>query len=143
MSIKRIARQLLFIPIVTLSMIPLSFTGLNDEHVLSRKMIAMSAGHQDRGTFYADTLLWSAVNREVYLKGEVVVRIARNNFKGKGSFSILGEVHLLTLNGTPVPLNSPVILSGKKCRVAMLDKEGALLKYGPEGNFGAVEIKFE
>jgi hypothetical protein len=71
----------------------------------------------------------------------VVVKHGENNFKGSGSFSFLGEVHLLIINDKPVSLNSSIVLSGIKCEVITFKKKEAIKKYGSEGKLGAVEIK--
>jgi hypothetical protein len=132
---RRIAYQLaLFVPIIAMLFVTTAFSNTKDVN-------ASSKNSQKSGIFYADTLFWSGENHEIYLKGKVVVKHGENDFKGNGSFSYLGEVHLLILNDKPVALNSSIVLSGIKCEVIKLNKEEAIGKYGSEGKLGAIEIK--
>lgn len=96
---------------------------------------------EEKGFFYADSLLWSGADQKVYLKGKVQVVHGENNFKGNGRFSFLGKVSLLIIDGRPATLNSSIQLSGKKCEIITLSKEAAQQKYGLDGSSGAVEIK--
>ena len=96
---------------------------------------------EEHGVFYADTLFWSGTDQKVYLRGEVQVAHGENNFKGTGSFSFLGKVNLLLINGKPINQNSTINLSGKKCEITTLSKEVAQQKYGLDGALGAVEIQ--
>jgi bla regulator protein blaR1 len=132
---RRIAYQLaLFVPIIAMLFVTTAFSSTKDAN-------ADTKYSQKSGIFYADTLFWSGENHEIYLKGKVIVKHSENNFKGNGSFSFLGKVHLLIINDEPVSLNSSIVLSGIKCEVIALTKEEATKKYGSEGNLGAVEIK--
>ena len=127
----RFAYQLaLFVTVVIILLVTTAFTSSNN----------FTGFKEKPGTLYTDTLFWSAENNEVYLKGEVRVKHGENNFKGNGSFSVLGKVSLLIVNGTPAPLNSAIILSGRKCTIVRLTGEEAVQKYGPAGKLGAVEI---
>lgn len=132
---RRIAYQLaLFVPIIAMLFVTTAFSSIKDAN-------AGTKYSQKSGIFYADTLFWSGENHEIYLKGKVIVKHSENNFKGNGSFSFLGKVHLLIINDKPVSLNSSIVLSGIKCEVITLTKEEATKKYGSEGKLGAVEIK--
>jgi bla regulator protein blaR1 len=132
---RRIAHQLaLFVPILAMLFVTTAFSSTKDAN-------AGTKNSQKSGIFYADTLFWSGENHEIYLKGKVVVKHGENDFKGNGSFSYLGEVHLLIINDKLVALNSSIVLSGIKCEVIKLNKEEAKGKYGSEGKLGAVEIK--
>jgi hypothetical protein len=97
-------------------------------------------GNEKSGVFYTDTLFWSGEDQKVYLKGKVKVKYGENDFGGQGSFSFLGKVNLLVVNGTPATLNSSFELSGMKCKISVLSAEEAQKKYDTEGKFGAVEI---
>ena len=92
------------------------------------------------GFFYADSLFWSGVDQKVYLKGDVIMKAAGNDVKGKGSFSFLGKVNLLIINDQKVEPNSTFDLSGMKCEINILSEEEAREKYGSAGKLGAVEI---
>jgi hypothetical protein len=92
------------------------------------------------GVFYADTLFWSGENHEIYFKGKVMLRYGKQNFKGNGSFSVIGKVGLLIFDGNHESLNSSILLSGKKCEIVTLNAKEATKKYGSTGNMGAVEI---
>jgi bla regulator protein blaR1 len=132
---RRFAYQLvLFVPIIAMLFVTTAFSSTKDANVVTKYS-------QKSGIFYADTLFWSGKDQEIYLKGKVIVKHGENNFKGNGSFSFLGEVHLLIINEKPVTLNYSIVLSGIKCEVVTLTKEEATKKYGSEGKFGAVEIK--
>lgn len=93
------------------------------------------------GFFYADTLHWSSVNHNLYLRGDVILKYGENHYKGRGSFSSFGEVHLLIINNKTVPLNSVITISGIKHEVVQLSETEAFDKYGSKGKLGAIEIK--
>lgn len=92
------------------------------------------------GTFYTDKLSWSSVTKEIILSGNTSAKLRNNNFKGNGSFSILGKANLLIVDGKQLTPDSPMNTSGKKCTIVTLTKEEAVKKYGSEGSLGAVEI---
>ena len=94
----------------------------------------------ENGTFYASRLFWSGENNEVYLKGKVRIKFSNNNFKGNGSFTFLGTVHLLIFNDKPAILDSTIKLSEQRYHLTRLDSKEATKKYGEKGRQGAVEI---
>jgi bla regulator protein blaR1 len=96
--------------------------------------------NEKSGIFYADTLFWSGEDQKIYLKGQVKVNYGRNNMSGQGSFSFLGKVNRLVINGTSATLNSSFQLSGMKCEINVLSAEEAQKKYGTKDNFGVVEV---
>jgi len=74
------------------------------------------------------------------LTGKINVKFANNNFKGNGSFSGLGRIQLLIINGQKASAGSSITTSGNKCVIQARSKQDAVAKYGNEGEFGAVEI---
>lgn len=92
------------------------------------------------GSFYTDKLLWSGTTKEIILSGSTTVKLRNNNFKGDGTFSILGKTHLLIVDGKEMTPDSQLSIAGRKCTMMTLTKEEAIAKYGSEGALGAVEI---
>lgn len=95
---------------------------------------------KEKGTFRASALYWSEKDNEVYFKGKVRVDFREQHFQGNGSFTFLGKVSLLVIDGQQV-------LSGKTLKLAVddyelmtLDSKEAAEKYGDKGIYGAVEI---
>ena len=126
-------RLTIFVSIVATLFVTTAFSNLR----------ALNLGLTDNeksGVFYTDTLFWSREDQQVYLKGKVKVKYGENDFSGQGSFSFLGKVNLLVVNGTAATLNSSFTLSGMKCEISVLSAEEAQKKYDTEGKFGAVEI---
>lgn len=94
------------------------------------------------GTFYASGISWSADNYELYLNGKVIADIGKNQFTGSGSFSVIGKVHYLVVDGNPVKLGTKVNLDKtKKYKLTQLSADRAIVKYGDAGKEGAVEIE--
>lgn len=92
------------------------------------------------GTFTASSLFWSAENKVLYFKGAVKVNIGSNNFHGDGTFSFLGPVAYLVVDGKPVAPGSAVNLGKQKYKLVSLNSREAANKYGEKGRNGAVEI---
>ncbi|MEL6632989.1 MAG: M56 family metallopeptidase [Bacteroidota bacterium] len=95
----------------------------------------------ESGYVYADSLFWSGEDQKVYFRGNVVIKYGENDVKGTGSFSFLGSVNLLIVNGEPVSPNTRLTISGAKCNIRTLSPEDALAKYGNQGKWGAIEIE--
>lgn len=126
-------RLTIFVSIVAALFVTTAFSNLK----------ALNPGLTDNekpGVFYTDTLFWSGEDQKVYLKGKVKVKYGENDFSGQGSFSFLGKINLLVVNGTPATLNSSFELSGMKCEISVLSAEEAQKKYNTEAKFGALEI---
>ncbi|MEO1049682.1 MAG: M56 family metallopeptidase [Bacteroidota bacterium] len=127
-------RLALFVPIVITLFATTAFSNV--------KNIGLGSDDREKpGIFYADTLFWSGENQKVYLQGKVDIKYGENDVQGNGSFSFLGKVNLLVIDGSPAKLNSSIKLSGIKCEIVTLSKEAAQRKYGVEGRYGAVEIR--
>ena len=92
------------------------------------------------GTFYTEKLSWSATTKEIILTGNTSVNLRNNNFKGNGTFSILGKANLLLVDGRQLKPDSPLNTTGKKCTIVSLTSQEATQKYGAAGSAGAVEI---
>lgn len=96
---------------------------------------------ENSGYFYADTIYWSSKNQKVYVRGNVEIDVGDNGVNGNGSFSFLGEVNLLVIDGTPAKKDEAILVTGKRCDVLILSEEEARKQFGDEGNRGAVVIK--
>ena len=96
----------------------------------------------ERGTFTADSLVWSGNNNKMYLKGIMQVQFGKTKMKGTGSYSFLGEVHLLVVNDKRVPHDAPINLSGRKCELLKLTPQQGVEKFGNAGDRGAVVVTF-
>jgi len=121
-------QSVLFVPLMLILFLTTAFT--NIDGTLGQK----------EGIFYADTLYWSGETKEVWLKGKLMVKFGKNNFKGVGDFSGFGKVVHLIVGGQKASPNVSMDISGKKCKVIAISKEEAMEKYGLEGEFGALEI---
>jgi len=97
--------------------------------------------NENSGYFYADTIYWSGENQKVYVRGDVEIKVGENDVRGTGSFSFLGEVKLLIVNGAPAKMDQPILVTGKKCEVLILSELRAEKEYGEDGKHGAVIIK--
>jgi RNA polymerase sigma factor (sigma-70 family) len=95
---------------------------------------------KERGTFRATELYWSRENKEVYFKGEVRVNFKKQRFRGNGSFTFLGKIHLLIIDGQEVELGKTVKLADEDYELKTLDSKEATEKYGDKGLYGAVEV---
>lgn len=95
---------------------------------------------KEKGTFRASALYWSEKNKEVYLKGKVRVDFREQHFQGNGSFTFLGKVHLLVVDGQQVTLGKTIKLADDDYELVMLDSKEATEKYGDKGLYGAAEI---
>lgn len=95
---------------------------------------------KERGTFRASELFWSEENREVYFKGRVRVNFKEQHFQGNGSFTFLGKIHLLIIDGRQVTLGQTLKLENHDYELVTLDSKEADKKYGDIGLNGAVEI---
>ncbi|MEO1808828.1 MAG: hypothetical protein AAFU33_28755, partial [Bacteroidota bacterium] len=84
----------------------------------------------ESGYVYADSLFWSGEDQKVYFRGNVVIKYGENDVKGTGSFSFLGSVNLLVVNGKPVSTDTRIAISGAKCNIRALSSEDAHAKYG-------------
>ena len=127
---KQLSRQIMLV-------IPLSLTLLA---LLAFKNLAQNG--PERGTFTADSLVWSGDNHQIYLKGTMLVRFGKNKIRGTGSYSFLDEVYLLIVNDTKIPHDTPINLSGRKCELLKLTTQQAIERFGEAGNRGAVVITF-
>lgn len=96
---------------------------------------------ENSGHFYADTLWWSSETQKVYLRGNVDIQVGDNDVNGNGSFSFLGQVNLLVIDGTPAKMDEAILVSGKKCEILILSEEKARQQFGDDGKLGAVVIK--
>jgi len=99
------------------------------------------AFNENSGYFYADTIYWSGENQKVYVRGDVEIKVGENDVSGTGSFSFLGEVKLLIVNGAPAKMDEAILVTGKKCEVLILSELRAEKEYGEDGKHGAVIIK--
>lgn len=106
--------------------------------VLSVQSQTKNAGQS--GYFYTDKLSWSGAGKDIILSGNTTTKLKNNNFKGNGTFSILGKANLLIVDGKQLAPDASLNTSGKKCTILTLTKEEAIKKYGSEGALGAVEI---
>lgn len=95
---------------------------------------------KERGTFRASELYWSEENKEVYFKGQVRVNFKDQHFQGNGSFTFLGKVHLLIVDGQQVALGKTLKLANDDYELVTLDSKDATEKYGDKGLYGAAEI---
>lgn len=95
---------------------------------------------KDRGTFRATELYWSEKDKEVYFKGKVRVNFRDQQFSGKGSFTILGKVDFLVIDGQPARQGKLIKLEASDYRLSILDSSEAAGKYGEKAQQGAVEI---
>lgn len=95
---------------------------------------------KEKGTFRASELYWSEENNEVYFKGQVRVDFGRQNFRGKGSFTFLGKIHLLIIDGQEATLGMTVKLVDDDYTLITLESKQAIEKYGNKGLYGAAEI---
>jgi RNA polymerase sigma factor (sigma-70 family) len=100
----------------------------------------LNTGQKERGTFRASELYWSEKDQEVYLKGQVRVNFKDQRFKGNGSFTFLGKIHLLIIDGQQAALGKTVKLADDDYELVTLDSKDAAEKYGERGMHGAVEI---
>lgn len=92
------------------------------------------------GTFRASELYWSAENHELYFKGQVRVNLKDNRFRGNGTFTFLGKVQLLVVDGQQVALGNTVKLADVDYDLVTVNSKKATEKYGDKGLYGAVEI---
>jgi len=95
---------------------------------------------KETGTFRASELYWSEENKEVYFKGKVRVNFKEQHFQGNGSFTFLGKIHLLIVDGQQVTLGKTLKLANDDYELVTLDSKEATEKYGDKGLFGAAEI---
>lgn len=95
---------------------------------------------KEKGTFRASALYWSEKNKEVYLKGKVRVDFREQHFQGNGSFTFLGKVHLLIVDGQQVITGKTLKLADDDYELVTLDSKEATKKYGDKGLYGATEI---
>ena len=95
---------------------------------------------KESGTFSASELYWSEENKEVYFKGQVRVNFKEQHFKGNGSFTFLGKVQLLVVDGQQVTVGKTLKLADDDYKLATLNSKEATEKYGDKGLYGAVEI---
>jgi RNA polymerase sigma factor (sigma-70 family) len=95
---------------------------------------------KERGTFRASELYWSQENKEVYFKGQVGVNFKDQHFKGNGSFTFLGKVYLLIVDGQKVTEGKTLRLADDDYELITLDSKEATEKYGDRGLYGAAEI---
>jgi RNA polymerase sigma factor (sigma-70 family) len=93
-----------------------------------------------RGTFRASELYWSQENKELYFKGQVRVDFKDQHFQGNGSFTFLGKVQLLIVDGQQVTLGKTLKLANEDYELVTLNSKTATEKYGDKGLYGAVEI---
>jgi predicted DNA-binding protein (UPF0251 family) len=93
-----------------------------------------------RGSFRASELYWSEEDKEVYFKGQVRVDFKKQHFKGNGSFTFLGKIHLLIVDGQQVTPGKTLKLADDDYELVTLDRKEATEKYGDKGLYGAVEI---
>lgn len=92
------------------------------------------------GVFRASQLYWSEKNNEVYFKGKVQVNFKDQRFHGNGSFTFLGKVALLLVDGQQATLGKVVKLADEDYELITLNSKDATEKYGDKGIAGAVEI---
>lgn len=95
---------------------------------------------KERGTFRASELYCSQENKEVYFKGQVRVNFKDQHFRGNGSFTFLGKIHLLIVDGQQVALGKTLKLANDDYELVALDSKEATEKYGDKGLYGAAEI---
>ncbi|WP_422082178.1 RNA polymerase sigma factor [Ulvibacterium sp.] len=95
---------------------------------------------KEKGTFSASRLFWSKKNNEVYLKGKVRVDFEDSDFQGNGSFTFLGKVHLLVIDGQQIDIGKTIRLSDSNYKLVRLNSNEAMAKYGAKGEQGAIEI---
>jgi hypothetical protein len=95
---------------------------------------------KERGTFRATTLYWSEKNNELFFKGQVRVNFKDQHFHGNGSFTFLGKVHLLVVDGQQVTVGKTLKLADDDYELVTLDSKEATEKYGDKGLYGAAEI---
>lgn len=93
-----------------------------------------------RGVFRASELHWSEKDNEVYFKGKVVVNFREQRFHGNGSFTFLGKVALLIVDGQQATLGKVVKLADDDYELITLNSKQATEKYADKGIAGAVEI---
>lgn len=99
-----------------------------------------SVVRKEKGSFRASALYWSEKNTEVYFKGRVRVDFKEQHFQGNGSFTFLGKVHLLVVDGEQVTVGKTLKLADDDYELVTLDSKEAAGKYGDKGLYGAVEI---
>lgn len=92
------------------------------------------------GYFYGERLTWSGPDQKVYVKGKVEIKVGENDITGNGTFSFLGKVGLLIVDGKSFTPDTTLDIAGKKCSVTILSPTKAREKYGHAGRSGAVEI---
>ena len=100
----------------------------------------LSTVQKEKGTFRASALYWSEKNKEVYLKGKVRVDFREQHFQGNGSFTFLGKVYLLVVDGQQVTSGKTLKLADDDYELVTLDSKEASEKYGDKGLYGAAEI---
>jgi RNA polymerase sigma factor (sigma-70 family) len=109
-------------------------------NVNAKLSIDSAIAKSQRGTFRASELYWSEEDREVYLKGQVHVNFKDQHFQGNGSFTFLGKVHLLIIDGQQVTRGKTLKLANDDYELVTLDSKEATEKYGDKGLYGAAEI---
>lgn len=95
---------------------------------------------KDRGTFRASEVYWSETNNEVYFKGKVRVNFGKQRFHGDGTFTFLGKIQLLVIDGQQVTLGKIIPLTDDDYKLVTLNSKEATEKYGDKGMYGAAEI---
>ncbi len=127
------SRMFLFIPLTIILFLTTAFQ--------NTYRTSLAAGsYQEKGFFYADTIIWLEESRAIHLKGSMRVKFLANDFTAEGGYTGFGEIHLLIFDGQKVSPGIPIEISGMRCEIFKLTVDEAIKKYGKEGEQGAVEI---
>lgn len=92
------------------------------------------------GTFYCESLFWSAENNELFFEGKSIINFGENNNIVNGKSSFLGKVSYLVVNGKPAKLNERIQLTNKKYILSRLSPKTATERFGVAGKNGAIVI---
>jgi hypothetical protein len=104
----------------------------------ARRTASKAAGQA--GTFYGEKLHWPAEDNQLYFEGKSVIFFGENQNIVNGSFTFLGKVHYLVMDGKPAKLGAQINLTRKKYNLKYLTPKTSQVKYGDLGNNGVIEI---
>jgi hypothetical protein len=100
-----------------------------------------SLDNDDIGYLIGERLYYSNENNHLYLKGDnISVKYQDNNVSGSGSYSFLGKVDYLQVNGTKILPNTKIEIAGKKCTIKQISKADIITQLGLDKTANAYEI---
>lgn len=95
------------------------------------------------GYFLADSISYSQKEHKLYLQGESIeVNFQGDDISGKGTFSFLGKIDFLKINGRMITSDATIKVIGKKCVINQIIDENELSKLGLDNKAKAFEIIF-